>query len=85
MEHFLPFVSDSQHGFLRGKSCLSNLFECFDKIDEILDEGGNVDILYLDFQKAFDTVPHKRLIHKLRMYGIRCHYIPSFCQGVHFV
>ena len=70
MEHFLPYVSDSQHGFLRGKSCLSNLFECFDKIDEILDEGGNVDILYLDFQKAFDTVPHNRLLHKLRMYGI---------------
>ncbi len=70
MEHFLPFVSDSQHGFLKGKSCLSNLFECFDKIDEILDDGGDVDILYLDFQKAFDTVPHKHLIHKLKKYGI---------------
>ena len=70
MNHFLPFVSDTQHGFLKGKSCLSNLFECFDKIDEIVNSGGDVDILYLDFQKAFDTVPHKRLIHKLRTYGI---------------
>jgi hypothetical protein len=70
MNHFLPFVSDTQHGFLKGKSCLSNLFECFDKIDEIVNDGGDVDILYLDFQKAFDTVPHKRLIHKLKSYGI---------------
>ena len=70
MDHFLPFVSDAQHGFLKGKSCLSNLFECFDKIDEIVNGGGDVDILYLDFQKAFDTVPHKRLIHKLKAYGI---------------
>ena len=58
MDHFLPFVSDAQHVFLKGKSCLSNLFECFDKIDEIVNGGGDVDILYLDFQKAFDTVPH---------------------------
>ena len=70
MDHFIPFVSDAQHGFLKGKSCLSNLFECFDKIDEIVNGGGDVDILYLDFQKAFDTVPHGRLIHKLKSYGI---------------
>ena len=70
IDHIEPFISDAQHGFLIGRSCLSNLFECFDKIDEILNNGGDVDILYLDFQKAFDTVPHKRLIHKLKMYGI---------------
>lgn len=41
MNHFLPYVSDTQHGFLKGKSCLSNLFECFDKIDEIVNSGGD--------------------------------------------
>ena len=70
MDHFEPYVSKTQHGFLSGKSCLSNLLHCFDKIDDILGNGDDVDILYLDFQKAFDTVPHHRLLHKLKMYGI---------------
>ena len=39
MKHFLHFVTSAQHGFLEGKSCLSNLFECFDKIDEIMNDG----------------------------------------------
>ena len=70
LEHFEPYISDTQHGFLKGKSCLSNLLNCFDKIDDILCNGDDVDILYLDFQKAFDTVPHHRLLYKLEMYGI---------------
>ena len=70
MDHFEPYVSKTQHGFLSGKSCLSNLLHCFDKIDDILGNGDDVDILYLDFQKAFDTVPHHRLLHKLKIYGI---------------
>ena len=70
MKHFEPFLSKSQHGFTNGKSCLSNLLECFDKIDEIMSNGQDVDIIYLDFQKAFDTVPHQRMLYKLRSYGI---------------
>ena len=70
IEHLQDHFHDAQHGFLSGRSCLSNLFYCFDKIDEILAGGEDVDILYLDFQKAFDQVPHKRLLHKLKMYGI---------------
>ena len=64
-------VHASQHGFLSGKSCLSNLLNCFDKIDVLLANGDAIDILYLDFQKAFDIVPHKLLIYKLRMYGVK--------------
>ena len=70
LKHFEPFVHSSQHGFLSGKSCLSNLLNCFEKVDELLENNDNVDIIYLDFQKAFDSVPHKRLMHKLKMYGI---------------
>ena len=71
LKHFEPFIHSSQHGFLNGKSCLSNLLNCFDKIDELLANDTDIDILYLDFQKAFDTVPHKLLIYKLEMYGIK--------------
>ena len=70
LSHFESFISESQHGFLRGKSCFSNLLHCFNKIDEILFNGDEVDIIYLDFQKAFDSVPHRRLLNKLKMYGI---------------
>ena len=70
LEHFEPFVHSSQHGFLDGKSCLSNLLNCFDKIDELLANNNDIDIIYLDFQKAFDTVPHKLLIYKLESFGI---------------
>ena len=60
-----------QHGFVGGKSCLSNLLESVDCITNILGEGAPVDILYLDFCKAFDTVPHYRLLAKLEKYGIK--------------
>ena len=38
---------------------------------QLLDEGDNVDVVYLDFAKAFDTVPHRRMMNKLYSYGIR--------------
>ena len=56
---------------MKGKSCLSNLLETFDSILEILDEGAPVDLLYFDFSKAFDTVPHFRLLSKLESFGIK--------------
>ena len=47
-----------QHGFINGKSALSNILESFDMINEYLMEGDNADIIYLDFSKAFDTAFH---------------------------
>ncbi|CAM4694812.1 unnamed protein product [Caretta caretta] len=66
-EHKL--LGKSQHGFCKGKSC--NLLEFFEGVNKHVDKGDPVDIVYLDFQKAFDKVPHQRLLHKLSHHGIR--------------
>ncbi len=63
-------IVKEQHGFLPRKSCVSNLLDCMDAVSDIIAEDGSADILYLDFQKAFDSVPHKRLLSKLNAYGI---------------
>jgi hypothetical protein len=63
-------IKDSQHGFLRGKSTLTNLLVYLEDITKHIDYGTPVDVVYLDFAKAFDKVPHTRLIRKLRNHGI---------------
>ena len=63
-------IKNSQHGFISGRSCLSNLLEFFENLTSSLDEGDNVDVIYLDFSKAFDKVPHLRLGKKLEGHGI---------------
>jgi len=62
--------SNSQHGFMAGRSCLTNLLETFENWTTALDEGYGLDVLFLDYRKAFDTVSHRRLIAKLREYGV---------------
>ena len=69
-QNVLHQISVLQHGFMPGRCCLSNLLESFDIINDLLANGVCVDIFYLDFQKAFDTVPHYRLIEKLRSFGV---------------
>ena len=63
-------IRDSQHGFQAGKSCITNLIEFLEEVTKNVDEGSPCDIIYMDFQKAFDKVPHKRLLKKLRKHGI---------------
>ena len=62
--------SPKQFGFISGRSTTLQLLYVLDKWTEILDNGGNLDCVYLDFMKAFDKVPHHRLLYKLRRYGI---------------
>ena len=64
-------IRTSQHGFSKGRSCLTNLLEFFEEITNRLDQGEPMDVIYLDFQKAFDKVPHGRLLSKIRAHGIR--------------
>ena len=63
-------INKAQNGFVPSKSCLSNLLETLDFITSSLVEGNSVDEILLDFAKAFDLVPHRRLIHKIRGYGV---------------
>ena len=60
----------SQHGFLALKSCQTNLLEYLNTLTKLVDEGHSIDVIYLDFAKAFDKVPHKRLLRKLEGHGI---------------
>ena len=69
-DHVSMNISSKQHGFVPDKSCLSNLLETVDTINEMLADGERVDVFYLDFQKAFDSVPHHRLLIKLESMGI---------------
>jgi len=63
-------IRNSQHGFTKGRSCLTNLLDFFEIVTKAVDEGNSVDFVYLDFAKAFDKVPHRRLLKKLESHGI---------------
>ena len=52
----------SQHGFTAGKSCQTNLIEYLNTLTKLIDEGHNIDVIYLDFAKAFNKVPQKLLL-----------------------
>ena len=60
-----------QHGFRRGRFCETQLIEFIDDLSSSLQEGKQVDMLIMDFAKAFDKVCHSLLVHKLCHYGIQ--------------
>ena len=56
---------------MKGRSCVTQLFEFLEDITQAIDEGNDVDVNHLDFCKAFYKVPHKRLLKKMYGYSIR--------------
>lgn len=64
-------IPNSQHGFLPQRSTVTNLLSCLNKWTQDVDGGRPVDVVYLDYEKAFDTVPIERLLYKLDHFGVR--------------
>jgi len=63
-------VTHCQHGFVTKKSCFTNLLETYENRTLALDSGRGIDVIYLDYRKAFDSVPHCRLARKLAGNGL---------------
>ena len=72
LDHLLSadLLSYDQFGFLPNRSCALQLLVVIEEWTKIVDRRGALDVVYLDFKKAFDSVPHVRLISKLRAYGV---------------
>ena len=83
MKHLFKngLLSKKQYGFISGRSTVTQLLKYLDDCAETMANGGVTDTIYLDFAKAFDTVPHERLLVKLKSYGIEgeiLHWIEAF-------
>ena len=77
-------LSNEQHGFREGRSCLSNLLTTLEDWTNILEDGDCVDVAYLDFRKAFDLVSHNHLLLKLKKHGINgqiLNWIKAFLEN----
>ncbi|GAB0209701.1 mitochondrial enolase superfamily member 1 [Grus japonensis] len=66
-------IRPSQHGFVKGRSALTNLISFYDKVTCLVDEGNAVDVVYLDFSRAFDSISHSILLEKLAAHGLDGH------------
>ncbi|GAB0182508.1 mitochondrial enolase superfamily member 1 [Grus japonensis] len=66
-------IRPSQHRFLKGRTCSTDLISFYDKVTHLVDEGKAVDVVYLDFSKAFDTVSHSVLLEKLAAHALDGH------------
>ena len=64
-------IADPQHGFVPGRDCITQLLVCMEEWTNMIENGMCFDVIYTDFSKAFDSVPHERLFIKLESLGIK--------------
>lgn len=74
-------IRPSQHRFIKGKACMTNLISFYNKVTCSVDEGKAVDVFYLDFSKAFDTVSLSILLKKLAAQRCMLHWIKHWLGG----
>ena len=77
------YLSNRQHGFMKDRSCHANFISFYEEVSITLDRGVAVDVVYLDFAKAFDTVPHTRLMCKVKSTGLEisvCKWIENWLK-----
>jgi len=77
-------IRHSQHGSTKRKSCLTDLMSFYDEVTWLVDEGKVVDVVFLDFSKAFDTVPHSILLDTLSNCGMSrftVHWVKNWLKG----
>ena len=72
--HVEDLLHPDQHAFRKQKSCVTQLVQYVHSLAKTLDSGGQTDVIYLDMAKAFDRVPHEKLMYKLEMLGLRNPY-----------
>ena len=72
MIHLLKneLLNSQQHGFIKGRSTALQLLNMLDNWTKVLETGGQIDTIYTDYEKAFDKVPHKRLVKKIASFGL---------------
>ena len=78
------YFTDKQYGFLPGRTATLQLLRVLDEWSEAIDNNQMIEVIYMDFKKAFDSVPHQRLLHKLHHIGIKGQlhdWIKSFLTG----
>jgi len=82
ISHFVSnnLFSWQQYGFLKGRNTVIQLIKTFDIWTELLEEGGQIDVIYTDLEKAFDKVPHYRLLQKLKYYKVNLDIIDRICS-----
>ncbi len=83
-EHMRPYWFSGQHGFLKGRSTVTQMLECLNDWINAVDFGRFVDVIFIDISRAFDSVSHPKLIAKLRQYGVVGHLlelIKAFLSG----
>ena len=86
LEHLVrnKHISVSQFGFRSGRSCILQLIDVMEDWLQYIEDDESWDTIYLDFSKAFDSVAHKRLLHKISAFGIRgsvLSWIQDFLTG----